>query len=59
MMFLSKPEPKYAPSSNRLNTDDKLIIVSSVTKDVYISACVSLIKYHMQVYTSYLSLIYL
>ena len=59
MMFLSKPEPKNAPSSNRLNTDDKLIIISSVTKDVYISPCVSLIRYHMQVYTPYLWLIYL
>ena len=36
MLFFSNPGPKYTPSSNRLNTGDKLIITSSVIKDVYI-----------------------
>ena len=34
-----------------MNTSDKLTITSSVTKNVYIRPCISLIRYHMQ-YTS-------
>ena len=52
MLFFSNPGPKYTPSSNRLNTGDKLIITSSVIKDVYIRPYFSLIKYHMRIYTS-------
>ena len=40
-----------------MKTGDKLIITSSVTKDVYVSRCILLIRYHMQIYA--LSLIYL
>ena len=36
MLFFSNPGPKYTPSSNRLNTGYKLIILSSVTKGVHI-----------------------
>ena len=50
MLFFSYPWPKCTPSSNRLNTGDKLTITSSVTKDVYIRPCISLIRYHMQIY---------
>ena len=50
--FLSNPGPKFTPSSNRLDTSEKLIITSSVTKDVYIRPCISLIRHHMQIYTS-------
>ena len=50
MLFFSHPWPKGKPSSNRLNTGDKLTITSSVTKDVYIRPCISLIRYHMQIY---------
>ena len=50
--FLSNPGPKFTPSSNRLDTGEKLIITSSVTKDVYIRPCISLIRHHMQIYTS-------
>ena len=35
------------------------LITSSVTKDVYIHPCMSLIRYHMQIYTSYVWFIYL
>ena len=42
----------YTVFSNRLNTGDKLTITSSVTKDVHTRPCISLIKYHMQIYTS-------
>ena len=38
-------------SSNRLKTGDKLIITSSITRDVYIRLCISLVRYHMQIYT--------
>ena len=51
MLFFSNPGPKYTPTSNRLNIGEKLIITSSVTKDVYIRPCISLIKLHMQIYT--------
>ena len=44
-MFFSNPEPKYMLFSNRSNSGDKLIITSSVTKDVYIRPCISLIRY--------------
>ena len=57
MLFFSNPGPKYTPSSNRLNTGDKLIILSSVTKGVHILPCILLIRYHMQIYV--LSLVYL
>ena len=50
--FLSNPGPKFTPSSNRLDTDEKLIITYSVTKDVYIRPCISLIRHYMQIYTS-------
>ena len=50
MLFFSYPWPKCTPSSNRLNTGNKLKIPSSVTKDVYIRPCISLIRYHMQIY---------
>ena len=57
MLFFSNPGPKFTPSSNRLDTGEKLIITSSVTKDVYIRPCISLIRHHMQIYV--LSLVYL
>ena len=41
-VFFSKPGPKYTPSCNHLNTSEKVIITSSVTKDVYIRPCISL-----------------
>ena len=50
--FLSNPGPKFTPSFNRLDTDEKLIITSSVTKDVYIHPCISLIRHHIQIYRS-------
>ena len=59
MLFFSNPRLKYTLSSNHLNTSDKLIITSPVTKDVYIRPCISLIRYHMQIYISDLSLVYL
>ena len=40
--FFSNPGPKYTPSCNRLNTSEKVIITSSVTKDVYIRPRISL-----------------
>ena len=49
MLFFSNPGSKYTPFSNRLNSSDKLIITSSVTKDVYIRPCISLIRYHIQI----------
>ena len=52
MLFFSNPAPKYTPFSNGLNSGDKLIITSSVTKDVYTRSCISLIRYQMQIYTS-------
>ena len=48
-LFFSYPRPKCTPSSNRLNTSNKLTIIFSVTKDVYIRLCISLIRYHMQI----------
>ena len=50
--FSSNPEPKFTPSSNSLDNGGKSIITSSVTKGVYIRPCISLIKHHMQLYTS-------
>ena len=47
------------PSSNGLNTSDKLVITSSVTKGAHIRPCISLIRYHMQIYTSWVWLVYL
>ena len=44
-------------ASNRLNTGDKLIITSLVAKDAYIRSCISLIRYHANIYV--LSLNYL
>ena len=35
IFFSSNPGPNFSPSSNRLDTGEKLIITSSVTKDVY------------------------
>ena len=52
-----QPGFKYTLSSNRLNTVEKSIIVSSVTKNVYIRACISLISTKGSLYV--LSLIYL
>ena len=37
-------------NSNRLKTGDRLIITSSVTKDVYTRRCISLIRYTMRKY---------
>ena len=37
-----------------MNSGHKLIITSSGTKDVYIRPCISLIRYHMQKYMSYI-----
>ena len=48
MLFFSNSRPKYTSSSNRLNTDDKLINTSSVIKDIYIRPCISLIRDHIQ-----------
>ena len=39
-------------SSNRFNTGDKLIITSSITKDVYIRPRILLTGCHMQIYRS-------
>ena len=50
--FLSNPGPKFTPSSNHFDTGETLIITSSVTKDVYIRPCISLIRYHRQINTS-------
>ena len=50
--FLSNAGPKFTPSSNHFDTGEKLIITSSVTKDVYIRPCILLIRHHMQIYTS-------
>ena len=44
----------FTPSFNCLDTGEKIIITSSVTKDVYIRPRISLIRHHMQIYTSYL-----
>ena len=52
LFFSSNPGPKFTPSSNRLDTSEKLIITSSVTKDVYIRPCISLIRHHMPIYKS-------
>ena len=46
-MLFSNPGPKYTQSSNRLNNGEKLIIASSVIKDVYIRPCISLIRHYM------------
>ena len=40
--------PNFTPTSGHLDTGEKLIITSSVTKDVYIRPCISLTKHHMQ-----------
>ena len=54
LFFSSNPEPKSTPSSNRLDSGEKLIIASSDIKDVYIRPCISLTGHHMQIYTSFL-----
>ena len=59
MLFFSKPEPKYTLSTNRLSNGEKLIITSSVIKNVYVRPCLLLIRDHMQIYTYFLSLVYL
>ena len=43
MLLFSNPGPKFTPSSNRVDTGEKLRITSSVTKDVYIFPCISYI----------------
>ena len=50
MLVFSNPGHKYMPSSNRANTDDQWINTSSVTKDVYICPCISLIRHTMYKY---------
>ena len=45
-------------NSNPLKTGDKLTITSSVTKDIYIRRCISLIRYHTQIYTSFKSALF-
>ena len=49
MLFFSKPGPKYTLSTNRLSTGEKLIITSSVIKNVYVRPCLLLIRDHMQI----------
>ena len=52
MLFFSNSGPKFRSFSNRLCTDEKLIVTYSVTKDAYIRPCISLIRYNMQIHTS-------
>ena len=59
MIFSSNPGPNFTPSYNYLDTGEKLIIASSVTKDVYIRPCISLIMHNMQIYTFQAWFIYL
>ena len=56
--FLSNPGPKFTPSSNRLDTGEKLRITSSVNKEVYIRPCISLIRHHISNIYAF-SLVYL
>ena len=57
--FSAATQGLTSPSSNRLDTGEKLIILSSVTKDVYMRPYISLIRHHMHMYTSYVWFIYL
>ena len=59
LSFSSNLGPNFTPSSNHLDTGEKLMITSSVTKDVYVRPCISPIKLHMQICASYAWFIYL
>ena len=59
LSFSSNLGSNFTPSSNHLYTGEKLMITSSVTKDVYIRPCISLIRPHMQIHACYAWFIYL
>ena len=49
LLFFSNPGSKYTSFLNSLKTGEKLIITSSVTKDIYIRPCISLARHQRQI----------
>ena len=49
MFFSNNSGPKDRPFSNRLNAGGKLTITSSITKDVYMRPCNSLIRHQRKI----------